>query len=122
MYQIIVESRFHAAHAIRLSNGQVEPSHAHDWYVQTTVACDQLDDAELVMDFHELQAIVDGALDDLRDADLNSHRAFASWNTTAERVAELIYRRIAAGLPERVRLMEVSVTEAPGCRAVFTGD
>ncbi len=121
MYQIIVEARFHAAHAIRLPDGQVEPSHAHDWHVEVTVGCEQLDQAELVMDFHELQSIVNRALDDLHEADLNQLAAFASWNSTAERVAELIYQRIAGQLPDRVMLISVSVTEAPGCRAVFVG-
>jgi 6-pyruvoyl-tetrahydropterin synthase len=120
MYELRIERVIHATHAIRLYDGSLEEPHAHDWAVFVYVASAELDAIEVVMDFHELEAIVDGVLAPLSGADFNAHEAFAEVNPTAERVAEHIYKAIAAELPDRVTLSKVTVTEAPGCRATYS--
>ncbi|MDH3584433.1 MAG: 6-carboxytetrahydropterin synthase [Phycisphaerae bacterium] len=119
MYELNVERHFRAAHALRLYDGSREPLHEHAWKVVVDVAADQLDQIELVMDFHELQGIIDRALGPLEGRNLNNLDVFKTVNPSAERVAEHIYRAIAAELPASVRLSRVTVTEAPGCRASF---
>ena len=42
MYEITVISEFTAAHALRLDDGSLEPSHDHIWPVQVTVAAERL--------------------------------------------------------------------------------
>lgn len=120
MYELRIERVVHATHAIRLYDGSLEEPHAHDWDVFVYVAAAELDAIEVVMDFHELERIVDGVLDPLRDADFNTHEAFAGVNPTAERVAEHIYNAIEPELPKRVGLKRVTVTESPGCRATYS--
>ena len=125
MYEIIVESVFAAAHAIRLPDGSLEPVHGHNWPVAVTVAAEELDDIETVCDFHVLQALVNDTLDPWQNNDLNHCAPFTdndgglSINPTAERVAWAIAQKIKPGLPSNCKLVSVSVGEAPGCTAIF---
>ena len=125
MYEIIVESVFAAAHAIRLPDGSLEPVHGHNWPVAVTVAADQLDDIETVCDFHLLQDLLTDALAPWQNNDLNQCEPFTDGkgglaiNPTAERVAWAIAEKITPGLPGNCALVSVSVGEAPGCTAVY---
>ena len=125
MFEIIVETTFAAAHAIRLPDGALEPVHGHNWPVAVTVAAEHLDGIETVMDFHDLQAIVEQVIAPWRNADLNRCDPFSDGkgglaiNPSAERVAWYIGEKTAEKLPPRCRLVCVSVGEAPGCTAVY---
>jgi 6-pyruvoyltetrahydropterin/6-carboxytetrahydropterin synthase len=121
MYELRIERVFHADHAIRLYDGSLEPQHAHDWRTFAHITAERLDAIEVVMDFHELETIVDAALAPLRGTTLNVLPIFAKVNPTAERVAEHIYRQIAPKLPAGVKLSRLTVTESPGCQASFLG-
>jgi 6-pyruvoyltetrahydropterin/6-carboxytetrahydropterin synthase len=120
-YQIITETSFTASHALRLPDGSDEPTHSHDWPVAVTVQSDQLDDMACVMDFHQLERIVDAVLDPWHEQHLNDVAPFANQaiNPSAERVAEQIALAVAEKLPTGVTLIEACVGEAEGCTAVY---
>ncbi|MFW6033187.1 MAG: 6-pyruvoyl trahydropterin synthase family protein [Phycisphaeraceae bacterium] len=118
MYEIAIERTFTASHALRLPGGEMEPAHEHDWRVTLRIAASELDEIETVMDFHELERLLEAAIGPWRGTHLNEIPPFDSEvNPSAERVAERIGRTIQPELPERVRLISASVTEAPGCEA-----
>ncbi len=124
MYDISIETGFSAAHALYLDNDQLEPLHGHDWRVTVTVAADKLDRIATVMDFHELHRIVDEIIEPFHNHNLNHVEPFNGTppdavNPSAESVAHWIGHRVAEQLPERVRLAEVAVGEAPGCTARY---
>lgn len=121
MYELRIERVFKASHALRLYDGEMEPIHLHAWRTLVYVRAAELDAIEVVMDFHELERIVGDAIGRLDQKCLNDHPAFEGVNPSAERVAERLYRDIAPHLPDRVDLVKVTVTEAPGCRATFMG-
>lgn len=121
MFELEVDRVFRAEHSLVMYDGQPEPMHAHDWQTVVVVGATELDRIEVVMDFHELERIIDGAIEPLDGVSLNDLSIFASCNPSAERVAEHLGRTIAAGLPESVHLVRVTVTEAPGCRATWRG-
>ena len=120
-YQIITETAFTASHALRLPDGSDEPVHSHDWPVAVTVESDQLDGMSCVMDFHELEKIVDAILDPWHEQHLNGIAPFANQaiNPSAERVAEQIALAVMNKLPQGVTLHEVCIGEAEGCTAVY---
>lgn len=119
-YQITIEKVFAASHALRLPDGSYEPTHGHNWPVRITVGSDQLDAMDCVMDFHELERIVDGILAPFQTAHLNDVPPFSQGtNPSAERVAEHIGRTVAAKLPAHAAMLETSVGEAPGCTAYY---
>lgn len=125
MYQIQVDSVFAASHAIRLPDGSLEPLHVHNWPVSVLVETAELDNIETVMDFHILETWLKELLTTAHNRHLNEIPPFADdkgmlvVNPTAERVAWWIGSEIALRLPERVKLVKVSVGEAPGCTAIY---
>ena len=125
MYEIIVETTFAAAHAIRLPDGSLEPVHGHNWPVAVTVAAAELDAIETVCDFHLLEALVKDAVAPWQNNHLNDCEPFSDGNgglainPTAERVAWAIAQKVGEGLPGNCRLVSVSVGEATGCTAVY---
>ena len=117
-FSVTIARTFCAAHALRLPGGELEPIHGHNWQVRVTVARDDggLDDVECVVDFHVLEERLDAVLEPWRNANLNDIPPFdAAVNPTAERVAEQVGRQLQ--LPEGVRAVEVTITEAEGCLA-----
>lgn len=132
-FEIIVETTFHASHAIRLPDGTVEDAHAHEWRLTVTVGRDRLDALGLVMDFHELERLVAAAIGPARDGDFNAIEPFGAEpglhadtdaapmnpavNPTAEHIAAWLGNRLGKHLPPGVTLLNVTLEEAPHCRA-----
>jgi 6-pyruvoyltetrahydropterin/6-carboxytetrahydropterin synthase len=116
VFEITVHREFCAAHAISF-RGRREPLHGHNWHVRATVSGSTLDGDGLLLDFHELSALMDEIVKRLDTTDLNVTPPFDEVNPTAENVALHIMRSLSGRLPERVMVSSVSVTEAPGCVA-----
>ena len=121
MYQVTVARVFAAAHALRLYDGSTEPVHGHNWTVEVTVAAEQLDEIDVVVDFHQLETVIDRLLERVNNTNLNDIEPFldGAINPTAERVAWWISREVGEALPHGARLDSVKVGEAPGCSATY---
>lgn len=115
MYEIAVSCTFNATHAVTVGGVQ-EELHDHDWRVVATVAGESLDDEGLLIDFLELQRLLNAAVSPLRNANLAD--AIEGMNPSAERVAAFIGSRLDASLPSAV-VSSIAVTEAPGCIATW---
>ena len=121
-FDIIVTRDFAAAHALRLPGDTLEPIHGHNWRAAVTVSAEQLDAIGVVMDFHELERLVDAIVAPMHNRHLNELAAFdgkakASLNPTAENVALHIANLLR--LPAAVRLTKVEVWETDHCCAVY---
>jgi 6-pyruvoyltetrahydropterin/6-carboxytetrahydropterin synthase len=133
MFAIEVQSRFSAAHALRLPDGSTEPLHGHDFQVTVKIAADKLDDIGTVIDFHLIEQCLEDIVQPWRNRNLNEIAPFNKYtNPSAERIAEHIGYDINTGLKtfafknmaqlsaeRNVRLVEVRITEAPGCLAIW---
>jgi 6-pyruvoyltetrahydropterin/6-carboxytetrahydropterin synthase len=117
-FQITTTRTFSAAHQLRLYDGSLEPIHGHNWVVKVTVEAPQLDSIGVVMDFHELERLVDTATRGWHNSHLNEQPAFRSINPSAENVAVVIARTLQ--LPGKVRLIAVEVWETPENSARFS--
>lgn len=117
MFQITTTRCFSAAHQLRLYDGSLEPLHGHNWQVKVTVGATELDSIGVVMDFHELERLVDQITTPLHNRHLNETGAFASMNPSAENVASHIGSSLR--LPEGVRLVSVEVWETPANSAAY---
>jgi 6-pyruvoyltetrahydropterin/6-carboxytetrahydropterin synthase len=114
-FEITIRRDFSASHQLRLYDGSLEPLHGHNWRVEVTVAAEKLDQIGVVMDFHELQRIVDEIVTPMHNRHLNDLPAFAKLNPSAENVA----LHIAQSLASRVKVQSVQVWETPDCRAAW---
>ncbi len=128
MFQISVEREFCAAHALRI-RGVRETTHGHNFRLTVTLQGDALDQDGLLLDFHALEALLDGILAPLRNADLNQLGPFAAEiNPSAEEIARYIGDRVRTELPtlandgpgnRAIGVHSVRLTEAPGCSVLY---
>ncbi len=118
-FQITTTRSFAAAHQLRLPDGSLEPLHGHNWVVKVAVAAPRLDSIGVVMDFHELERLVDAIVVPMHNRHLNELEPFAAeLNPSAENVAFHVARALGA-LPPGVRLAQVEVWETDGNSAVY---
>jgi 6-pyruvoyltetrahydropterin/6-carboxytetrahydropterin synthase len=111
---------FSAAHQLRLYDGSLEPLHGHNWRVEVTVSAAKLDSIGVVMDFHELERLVDQIIAPMHNKLLNELSAFGTLNPSAENVALHIGQ--ALRLPAGIRLEEVQVWETVENSAIYRSD
>ena len=117
-FEITIVREFSASHQLRLGDGSLEPLHGHNWKVLVTVASRQLDEIGTVMDFHELERLVDRIVEPMHNRHLNEFEPFArELNPSAENVAFHIARSVQ--LPNHVKLERVEVWETEENSAVF---
>ena len=117
-FEISTTRSFSAAHALRLYDGSLEPVHGHNWRVKVTVVAPKLDAIGVVMDFHELERLVDQVVVPLHNRHLNEVEPFArELNPSAENVALHVGRSLC--LANGVRLVRVEVWETDTNSATY---
>lgn len=117
-FDITATRQFSAAHQLRLYDRTLEPLHGHNWLVRVTVSAEQVDAIGVVMDFHELERLLDLVVQPMHNTHLNDLPAFsAKLNPSAENVALYVGRNLT--LPPQVRLVAVEVWETPQNSAVY---
>ena len=119
-FEITTTRHFSAAHQLRLYDGSLEPVHGHNWQVRVTARRDDggLDAIGVVMDFHELERLVDEILQPMHNCHLNDLPAFATLNPSAENVALHIGRSLR--LPDgAAALLAVEVWETSQNSAIY---
>jgi 6-pyruvoyltetrahydropterin/6-carboxytetrahydropterin synthase len=116
-FQITTTRHFSAAHQLRLYDGSLEPLHGHNWKVKVTVSAPKLDEIGVVMDFHELERLLNKIVDPLHNRNLNDVPPFKSTNPSAENVAVHIAEQL--DLPQGVKLESVEVWETDENSAVY---
>ncbi len=116
-FEIRTVRSFSAAHQLRLLDQSLEPLHGHNWRIAVTVSAPKLDAMDVVMDFHELERLVDAIILPMHNRHLNELPAFALLNPSAEGVAVFIARSLA--LPAEVQLVRVEVWETEDNSASF---
>ena len=118
-FEITVRREFSASHQLKLYDGSMEPLHGHNWRVDVTVAAEKLDQIGVVMDFHELERIVDEIVGPMHNRHLNDLAAFVSMNPSAENVA--LHMAHAISLPGHIKLRTIEVWETNDCKAKWLG-
>ena len=120
-FEITTTRRFSAAHQLRLYDGSLEPVHGHNWRVKVRVAAPRLDAIGVVMDFHELERLVDEVIVPMHNRHLHELPAFSdgALNPSAENVALHVGRTVGPRLPRGVALLDVEVWETDENSAVY---
>ncbi|MFB3882411.1 MAG: 6-carboxytetrahydropterin synthase QueD [Armatimonadota bacterium] len=125
MFELSVECQFSAAHCIRGHPGRCSRLHGHNYRVVVSVSAEQLNDQGMVIDFADLKAICQRAIDPLDHTVLNELVPFEAMNPTAEELARHIHGLIAGELSmmgeSRVKLTQVTVYESEKSYATYRG-
>jgi len=128
MYELIVKSRFAAAHFLNNYDGPCAQLHGHTWLVEAVFCGKQLDDKGMLVDFRILKNGVKEVIDRLDHQNLNDLEQFqagSQLNPTAENLARDIFHALKDNLTNtipNVRLSRVRVNESPEAGAVYWED
>jgi 6-pyruvoyltetrahydropterin/6-carboxytetrahydropterin synthase len=116
-FELSTLRQFSASHQLRLYDGSLEPLHGHNWTVKVAISAQKLDSIGVVMDFHELERLVDQLVVPMHNRHLNDLAAFTGGNPSAENVALHVASKLA--FPSGIRLVSVEVWETPENSAVY---
>jgi len=122
MYQVIIESSFSSAHALRHYHGRTEPLHGHNFRVQVVVEGKRLQNkVKYLLDFVRLRKALQAVVKPLDHVNLNEAPPFRRENPSAENLARFICEELARRLPagRQVRLESVTVWETPEMAARY---
>lgn len=122
MFTVSVETHFWASHQLALPDGTKEPPHQHNWAVTAEVSGSELNRMGLVMDFQGLKAMLDNITGGLDNTAIEKIDYFQQNCSSAENIAEYIYKKLEPKLPHGVKLEAVRVGEERGCSAKFSKD
>ncbi len=111
MYQLVVRSRFSAAHRLVDYPGACERIHGHNWTVTVTVAADDVDDHGMVVDLVTLKKHIDECVDLFDHRVINDVPPFDTVNPTSENIAKFLYDYVAARINVPVKSVAVSEVE-----------
>ena len=120
MYEISQETVVAAAHQLRLSPGEGERLHGHNWRIKVVVRCEHLDGRGMVLDFNDLGRTLRDLVEPWEHVFLNEIPPWNDLNPTAENIARVVAEALAAKLDDdRVRVVRAEVWETDTCGATF---
>ncbi len=123
MYEVTIKKSFSAAHVLKEIGGKCEDLHGHNFLVEVTVAGNDLNGEEILIDFRDLKKWTNEILDHLDHKYLNEVEFFKDINPSSERVAKLIYdlltKRIQT-LNVGLTVSRVTVWESENARVTYT--
>lgn len=120
MYELMIESRFAAAHQLRGYKGRCENLHGHNWKVQVAVSADRLNEIGLAMDFGDLKAITNEIVSTLDHGMLNNVFPFTEINPSSENIAKWLYESLKKRIDaEDIEVSSVTVWESERASATY---
>lgn len=126
MFEVAVEKKFAAGHALRNYHGKMEPIHGHNYKVLVLLQGEKLDATGLLVDFIEVENLMKEVIGKFDHVFLNDVAPFDVLNPSAENMAKVFHDEICRGLQtgsreNAVRVAEVSVWETDDARATYRG-
>ena len=123
MYEIQVGAHFDAAHYLRDYQGPCSRMHGHTWRVEAAVIGSELGPGQLVMDFHDLKALLEEVIAPFDHCCLNEVEPFTELSPTSEILARFVYQKLREklqGFSSQVKLSWVSISESPDTQVVYS--
>lgn len=119
-FEIFVKSEFSAAHCLRGYPGDCAQVHGHNWTVEVSLKCSELDRIGLGIDFREVKGAVKAVMAELDHADLNDHPYFQDLNPSSENIAVYLFHALERRLnSDRVKVSGIKVSESPGQGVIY---
>ncbi|MFC3420367.1 6-carboxytetrahydropterin synthase QueD [Salinicoccus hispanicus] len=119
-YELNKDLNFSAAHYVPDERaGKCSRVHGHTYFVNITLAGDQLDDLGFLVNFSSLKSLISDAFDHTL---LNEHERFKERPPTSETLAETIYDMVEtfiAGLDNRPVCLQIYLQETPTSYVIY---
>jgi 6-pyruvoyltetrahydropterin/6-carboxytetrahydropterin synthase len=120
MFEVRQETTVAAAHQLRLSPGEGERLHGHNWRIVAVVRCRELDPRGMVVDFNDLGTELRRLVEPWEHVFLNELAPWDDINPTAENLARFVADELGAKLDDaRVHVQRVEVWETDACGAIY---
>ena len=120
-FTVSKEQDFSAAHFLREYHGQCEQLHGHNYRLEISVGCDELDDEGMVVDFLRLKEAMQEVIQRFDHTLLNEVEPFDRLNPTLEHLARYITEEVAVRIDnERVRVTACRLWETDHNCVVYT--
>lgn len=120
MFEIMIRTRFAAAHQLALSGRKCENLHGHNWKVEVFVKGNSLDHAGVLYDFGLLKQDVKAIMEELDHKFLNELKElFPAGSPSSERIAVYIAERLAPQLPPGITVSRVNAWESDDSCATY---
>ncbi len=120
MYELMIETHFAAAHSLRGYQGDCARLHGHNWRVELHVACGELDDIGLAIDYRVLKRELKAVLAAWDHYNLNDITPFDAINPSSENVARVLYQAMAKRLNnKRLRVSRIVIGETCSARVSY---
>ncbi len=121
MFEIDIEKSFSAAHTLVGYKGDCSKLHGHNWLVQAFVVAEKLDEVGIAVDFKKLKKEIDDIISEFDHSLLNDLDYFKVQNPTSEKIAEVIYKKLAKALNDgNVKVSKVRVCESLTSGATYS--
>lgn len=123
MYYLSIEDNFSSAHQLRGYKGKCENLHGHNWKIVLTVCGEKLNNIGLLIDFHELKAMLKEILNKLDHININELDYFKTENPSSENIARFIFQGfkelLKANNHNNVSVDSITVFESETSRCTY---
>ena len=117
VFEICVEAQFSAAHSLSGYQGNCAQLHGHNWIVEVSVKCLELNNIGIGIDFRDIRQAIKNIINDLDHSCLNEHPDFKDTNPSSENIARFLYRQLGEKINSvnaKVSKVKVSETRSAG--------
>jgi 6-pyruvoyltetrahydropterin/6-carboxytetrahydropterin synthase len=117
VFEICVEAQFSAAHSLSGYQGNCAQLHGHNWIVEVSVKCLELNNIGIGIDFRDIRQAIKNIINDLDHSCLNEHPEFKDTNPSSENIARFLYRQLGEKINSvnaKVSKVKVSETRSAG--------
>ena len=120
MYEVIITTKFSAAHRLRGYDGEFERLHGHNWSASVMVEAKELDGMEVGIDFVALKKKTDEILSRLDYQNINEVSPFDKLNPSAENIAKWLYDNLSKEMnTENAKVKRVQINETEDSGAAY---
>lgn len=117
VFEICVEAEFSAAHSLAGYDGNCRQVHGHNWTVEVSVRCRELNDIGISIDFRNVKQTIRDIIKNIDHSYLNEHPEFKDTNPSSENIARFLYRELGEKINSdaaKVSKVKVSETRSSG--------
>jgi 6-pyruvoyltetrahydropterin/6-carboxytetrahydropterin synthase len=120
VFEICVEAQFSAAHSLSGYQGNCAQLHGHNWIVEVSVKCLELNNIGIGIDFRDIKQAIKNVINDLDHSYLNEHPEFKDTNPSSENIARFLYRQLGEKINSvNVKVSKVKVSETRSAGAYY---
>ena len=120
-YTMKILTDFSAAHLLRDYDGPCSRLHGHNWKVEVNVACRELNEIGMGVDFSDIKAATKTLIEKMDHRNLNDIPPFDKINPTAENLAAYFYKILSIELNDaRVAVKNVTIWETDRACVSYT--